>query len=186
MAGLATGAVALACCIYFTKEYQNVTALQPHCKELIANETFHPYCDNSTFYDIDFGFDNINKYNYTDDVEAKHLKYLLSNCLYECRSVGTRWSVIYLLGAIIMGAFILQSVIITAGVIITPLRMVGIVTQIFCTCGLFASAIVIACFRYNSIGKLAALSLAPARMKEVNGTAVLSDERTFADDGQLI
>ena len=69
MSGLVTVAVAFACCIYFTKRYQNVTALQPHCKEFIANVTLHPYCDNSTYYDIDFGFSDG---PFTDEVDAKH------------------------------------------------------------------------------------------------------------------
>ena len=69
LSGLVTGAVALACCIYFTKGYQNVTALQPYCTDFITNTTLHPYCDNSTFYDIDFGFSDG---PFTDDVEAKH------------------------------------------------------------------------------------------------------------------
>ena len=84
------------------------------------------------------------------------------------------------------GAFILQSILVTLGVWITPLRMVSLIFQIFCTLGLVGATIVVAIFRYNSIGKLAALSLAPSRMKEVDGVATLSNERTFADDGQLI
>lgn len=64
--------------------------------------------------------------------------------------------------------------------------MVSLIFQIFCTLGLVGATIVVAIFRYNSIGKLAALSLAPSRMTEVDGVATLSNERTFADDGQLI
>ena len=85
-----------------------------------------------------------------------------------------------------MGAFICQSTIITLGVWITPLRMVSLIFQIFCTLALIGVCIMVALFRYNSIGKLAALSMRSSQFSDVDGMAILSDERTFADDGQLI
>ena len=85
-----------------------------------------------------------------------------------------------------MGVLICQSTCVTAGVFITPLRMVTVIFQAFCTLGLIGACVVIAIFRYNAIGNLAALSMAPSRFTETDGVAALSSESTFADDGAMI
>ena len=162
-----------------------VQDLQPHCVDFVAaqNTTYVPYCTNSTYYDMDFGF---TKGPFTDDVEAKHYQYLLSNCFFECRSHGTRWSMIYISGAIITGAHIFQSILITLGIWISCLRFFALFFQFFCSLGLITLCIIMASFRYNSIGKLASLSLKSARMTDVDGVYAMNGTRTFADDGELI
>ena len=144
-------AIAITCCVYFTKQYMIVQDLQPHCVDFIKaqNATYVPYCTNSTYYDMDFGFTNG---PFTNDVEAKHYQYLLSNCFFECRSHGTRWSMIYISGAIITGAHIFQSILITLGIWISCLRFFALFFQFFCSLGLITLCIIMASFRYNSIG----------------------------------
>ena len=132
---------------------------------------------------MDFGFE---KGPFSNEEEAKHYQYLCSNCFYECRSHGTRWSMIYISGAIIMGAHIFQSLIITLGIWISCLRFFALFFQLFCSLGIMAQCIIMASFRYNSLGKLASLSLKPSRMTEVDGVYAMNGTRTFADDGELI
>ena len=62
--------------------------------------------------------------------------------------------------------------------------MLTIVTQAFCTLGVVGASILCAIFRYNNKGRLASISLSPS---EYNGdVSALSNERTYADDGELI
>lgn len=43
-----------------------------------------------------------------------------------------------------------------------------------------------ACYRFSSIGQLAALSLSPSVLGTTDGQTSLVDSRTYVDDGQLI
>lgn len=86
-----------------------------------------------------------------------------------------------------MCTFVFQSVILALGVYLYPFRMTAIFLQpLFCLNNLGA-VIVIAIFRFNTIGKLAALSAAPVEFSTANGVATYDVAgRTYADDGQLL
>ena len=84
-----------------------------------------------------------------------------------------------------MGCLIAQSLLVTLGVYLVPLRMLTIVTQVFCTLGVVGASILLAIFRYNVKGRLASLSLSPSLYVEGQDSA-LSDQRTYADDGELL
>ena len=85
-----------------------------------------------------------------------------------------------------MLTFVIQSIILAVGVWIYPLRIVAIFLQPLFCCHNLGAVIVVAIFRFNTIGKLASLSQAPAEYKSVDSTPSLVADRTYEDDGQLL
>ena len=82
-----------------------------------------------------------------------------------------------------MCCFTGQSILLGLGVWIYPLRLAAIFFQpIFC-CHNLGTVIVLAIFRFNTIGKLAALSQAPSEFETVDGTPTITATRTYEDDG---
>ena len=85
-----------------------------------------------------------------------------------------------------MASFLAQSVLVSVGVFLYPMRIIAIFLQsIFCLLN-FGVVIVTSVFRFNTVGKLAALSLAGSTYEVNDGKASISTERTYADDGELI
>ena len=85
-----------------------------------------------------------------------------------------------------MTTFAIQSIILALGVWIYQCRIVAILLQpLFCLNNLGA-VLVIAVFRFNTIGMLASYSMSPAKYETVDGVPTLSDERTYVDDGKQL
>ena len=82
--------------------------------------------------------------------------------------------------------FTFQSIVLAVGVFYYPFRVTAIMFQPLFWLTNLCFVIVTAIFRFNTIGKLAALSEAPALYSEVDGVATLSSDRTYVDDGQTI
>lgn len=85
-----------------------------------------------------------------------------------------------------MLTFVIQSIILAVGVWIYPLRIVAIFLQPLFCCHNLGAVIVVAIFRFNTIGKLASLSQAPAAYKSVDGVPTIVADRTYEDDGKLL
>jgi hypothetical protein len=65
--------------------------------------------------------------------------------------------------------------------------MIGLTLQLFCSLFYFSVVIVTAVYRFNDKGRLTALSLAGSAIStDDNGTPIISTERTYQDDGQMI
>ena len=143
-------------------------------------------CNNSTLYDYNFGWDTRHA-NWTDPTQATEYLRRLGNCMDDCRTVGTRWSTIYILCTTLMMTIAVQGLLLTTGVWFFPTRFAAMMTQAFCNCFLFAGTVTVAVYRFNTMGKLASLSLAPVNLStNSDGDPTLTDERTYVDDGQLI
>jgi len=149
------------------------TILEPSGKDI--------YCFNSTAYDFSF-----KDGPFSDAVEAKELKRLLGNCDTECWTIGTRWSIVYTLAGFTNLGMIVQAVFLAAGVYVLPARLIGLFFQSFCCLMYFSVVIVVAVFRFNNIGRYAALSQAGSSITNIDGVPTISNERTYEDDGQTI
>ena len=163
ISALVVAITAIVCMSYFVVGHKNVNALQSNCTSLLA-ENLQVYCTNSTLYDFNF-----QDGPFTDDEEAKHLQFLLGNCDAKCQTIGTRWSYVYILGTQAWAFYMFQSILLALGVWMYPFRIMAIFLQPWFCINNLAASIVIAIFRFNTIGQLAALSLAPAEYKSVDG-----------------
>ena len=179
-AGLISGAVAIFCCSYFSARFHNVNGMQDYCDKLLPEDQV-VYCSNSTIYDFDF-----RDGPFEDDVAATEYFRLLGNCDAECWTIGNRWSTIYMLGAAAMGMFLVQAVLVSCGVYLYPVRLIALFFQsVFCLFN-FVAVIVMAVFRFNTIGKLAALSQTGSTYQVEDDLPTRTEDRTYVDDGTLI
>ena len=79
----------------------------------------------------------------------------------------------------------IQSILMASGVWIFPLRCISMFCQtLFCAMN-FGTVITLSVFRFNTIGKLASLSLEPSAFgtNASTGLPALVYTRTYADDG---
>ena len=111
---------AVVCMSYNFAGHKNVSAMQDNCTILLPADQ-QVYCGNSTLYDFNFQAGP-----FSDLVDAKQYKFLLTNCDAECQTIGTRWSYIYDISGTAMLTFLIQSIILAVGVWIYPLRLVAI------------------------------------------------------------
>ena len=181
LSALLLGVASVVCMSYFYIGHAKVIKMQDNCDSLIAPEQ-QVYCTNSTFYDFYFEVGPFPE----DNPDVTELNRLLQGCDAECKTIGTRWSYVYTIGAVSMTAFSVQSLVLMLGVWISHLRVLAIFLQpILCLYNL-GVVLTISVFRYNTIGKLAAYSMAPSKFESVDGQPRLSYERTYADDAKEI
>ena len=127
---------------------------------------------------------------YSNEEDSDHYKHLLTQCVdpkdtwdLDCYHKGTRWSVVYPLCGYTMAIFIAQGVFFTVGVWFFPTRLIGIFLQPALCCLNLGVVITAAVFRFNSMGKLASISLAPSHFEVIDGKPTLTDKRIYSDDG---
>ena len=78
LSAILVAVTAVVCMSYNFVGHKNVSELQDNCTSLLPADQV-VYCSNSTLYD--FNFQNG---PFTDLVDAKHYKFLLTNCDAEC------------------------------------------------------------------------------------------------------
>ena len=181
---------------YFIHRRNNVNEIQDNCTALVNATLLNTtatdlYCGNSTLYDWNIDWDGDAGFyrhgNWTDVVQADEYIRLLGNCDAECRSIGTKWSMVYILCYAVMIIIMLQGLLLTLGVWWFPARLTGMIMQTFCAFTLFGAMVTTAVFRFNTYGKLAALSLSPIHVThDEDGNVMLDTERTYNDDGTLL
>ena len=101
---------------------------------------------------------------------------------------GTRFSVVYGLCGITFLLIGFANLCLAFGAYNYTARAAGLLCSCCLQCVNFAAIITTACFRFDTMGKLAALSEAPSKFVDTtpNGLVVLSSDRTMGSDASLI
>jgi hypothetical protein len=138
------------------------------------------------YYDIAFFASNDPadpKYGWSDDSAAAEYITDLSTDDQDTLMKGCRWSVLFGLNAFSLIFITINSTILAVGAYEYRARALGMVCWNVLGCLNIACIITTAVFRFNTIGKLAALSLAPSAYHD---TLLLSDDRNYVMDGNWI
>ncbi len=101
---------------------------------------------------------------------------------------GCRWTMLYGFGGINFLLLAFNAVTLTCGVWNFNARLLGICCSCLLGCVNVAAIVCIGVFRFNTIGRLAALSTSPALYDpdQSSDKFYLSDKITYADDGAMI
>jgi hypothetical protein len=101
---------------------------------------------------------------------------------------GSRYSVIYGFCGITFLMIGFANLCLTIGAYNFQARALGLCFMCCLGCINFAALITTACFRFNTMGKLASLNLAYSKYGGTgpNGEMLLTNDRTYADDASLI
>ena len=136
--------------------------------------------------------------DYQSSEKSRLITEIQKDCADDCmetRETGSRWSVIYTLGAITCLLIALNSVILAVGTYNYQSRLIGGCCGILLGCLNIAAIVTIGVFRFNLIGQLAAISLVgskyggPITQSASHATMInssLSTERTFHSDSEFI
>ena len=102
--------------------------------------------------------------------------------------LGCRWSIIFDLCAATLVLVGVNSLVLVVGAWSFYARLFGNCCLSLIGCLNITAIVVTGCFRFNTMGKLTALSLSPSKFDEDAGLRnfYLTDTRTYADDGRLI
>lgn len=120
---------------------------------------------------------------------------LADDCGATCDKVHVRWSQAYALSGIFMLLSSVNALIQLFGVWSHTARAASTCCTTLLSCTNFAIIILVAIYRWNTVGKLAALSETPTKydgnsftLDEATGdfSTGLSDERTYESDASLI
>ena len=99
---------------------------------------------------------------------------------------GCRWSVLFGLNAFSLIFITINSTILAVGAYNFKARVLGMSCWNILGCLNIACIITTAVFRFNTMGKLAALSLSPSEYDSETLISGLDDSRTYNLDGQWI
>lgn len=192
-----TLSVAVIACSLMLTSHSRAADVTDHCLEILpSSEANTAYCGNSTFYDWAF-LTKVNQKNFSayfsDETEFKQTTHMLNLCIIDpvdsdpnCLLRGTRWSYVFPLFGWTMLLFVFQGILLTVGVWYFPTRVIALTLQPFLWCLNLGVVVTTAVFRFNSMGRLASISLSPVHYEVVDGVATLTDERLYQDDGQLL
>ena len=151
-------------------------------------------CDNSDGKIYDnlprFYFDPTSSTDYYTDYE-KALEYQseITGWDYDTQQKGTRFSVIYSLCGITMALLSVSNCCLILGAWSLYARMAGLCFACCLGCVNVAAIVTTGVFRYNTMGKLAAISLAPSKYDDSSTASLYFTDpngRVYKDDANLI
>ena len=102
---------------------------------------------------------------------------------------GTQWSLVYLLSSLSCFLLAANGLFFFFGAWSFHMRMVGACLAVFMSCFNFLAIITTGVLRFNTMGKLAALSIYPTTYKGLNDTEtaiLLGEDSTYKTDGKGI
>ena len=106
---------------------------------------------------------------YTDLSKAKeYYKELEDNCDTDCLEAGNRWSTIFVFTGTTLIFVAVVHVVLIIGIISHRSRIIGIIVSTVVSCVHLASIITTGVFRFNTMGKLSALSQMQTDPKDQN------------------
>ena len=125
---------------------------------------------------------------WSDNDQALELMYDLNGWSRSELSKGSRFSVVYGLCGFTLLLISIAYLLLAVGARKYDARVTGLVCLCCLECVNFAALITTACFRFNTMGKLAAISLCPSKFEGTNdvGMPTVSDDRTIGTDADLI
>uniref|UniRef100_A0A7S3I508 Uncharacterized protein n=1 Tax=Favella ehrenbergii TaxID=182087 RepID=A0A7S3I508_9SPIT len=131
---------------------------------------------------------------WSDETEANDLKKDLIDWDMDKLKKGSRFSitehiffsVIYAFCGITFLLVATSYLCLAVGAYVMYTRMAGLCCSCCLGCINFAALITAAVFRFNSAGKFAALSKAPSKWEGTDSVALISDDRTYSDDANVI
>lgn len=158
-------------------------------------------CKNGGYqYDFEFFFSTEIDDNWSDPEQAtEYLKELAENCwaddsskktpsdLLNCYHGGSRWSTVWKFNAITVLLIALANILMIVGAYKFHARAAASCCLCLLGCTNIAAIITTGVFRFNTVGKLAALSTLPVKYNYTSGTEVVFDYgRTFQSDATTI
>ncbi len=176
-------AMTVACGMYMSR---SINANDINSK---ASDSFGDDLDGLVWYDIAFyaGMDPRGGKAWTDSEQAAKYILELQDQDEDTLMKGTRWTVLYSLNAFSTIFICINTAILGIGAYQLKARILGMACCPLIGCLQIACIITTAVFRFNTMGKLAALSLTPSAYDENSPqTGYLGDSRTFNMDASWI